>query len=250
MNVVRALAAAVVGTAVAIAGLSSAAQAQPVAVAPAAIKASVTANAAPAFVPTKAAKKYKVVKVIDGDTIKLSNGTTVRLIGIDTPEKGKCGYAEAKKKLTKLVQGKKVTVPNPKSVKDKDKYGRALRYVSVGGKDVAPIMIKSGYANARYDGVDGYQKHPNQSSYRKLDGKTSHKCGKKVDALGNKKPAKKATKPAASSSGKPTATGKEPWNQPGPDLNCSDIRQWVRITGKDYHGLDRDGDGYGCDSYK
>ncbi|HZK04654.1 MAG TPA: hypothetical protein VFC82_02270 [Actinomycetaceae bacterium] len=41
----------------------------------------------------------------------------------------------------------------------------------------------------------------------------------------------------------------EPWNQPGPDLDCSDIRQMVRITGPDYHRLDRDGDGWGCESY-
>ena len=29
---------------------------------------------------------YKVKKVVDGDTVLLSNGETVRLIGVDTPE--------------------------------------------------------------------------------------------------------------------------------------------------------------------
>ena len=32
------------------------------------------------------AQALKCTKVIDGDTIKLSNGETVRLIGVDTPE--------------------------------------------------------------------------------------------------------------------------------------------------------------------
>jgi micrococcal nuclease len=46
----------------------------------------------------------------------------------------------------------------------------------------------------------------------------------------------------------PTGGG-EPWNSPGPDLDCADIGHQVSITGADYHGLDRDGDGVGCESY-
>ena len=30
--------------------------------------------------------------VVDGDTIRLGSGTYVRLIGIDTPEVGECGF--------------------------------------------------------------------------------------------------------------------------------------------------------------
>lgn len=50
----------------------------------------------------------------------------------------------------------------------------------------------------------------------------------------------------------PTLTSEEsdePWNRPGPDLDCPDIGHSVRITGPDYHRLDRDGDGIGCESY-
>jgi len=35
---------------------------------------------------TESSKIYTVERVIDGDTIKLTNGERVRLIGIDTPE--------------------------------------------------------------------------------------------------------------------------------------------------------------------
>jgi hypothetical protein len=41
--------------------------------------------------------------------------------------------------------------------------------------------------------------------------------------------------------------GAEVWNLPGPDLDCSDIGHPVTITGPDYHGLDADGDGIGCE---
>lgn len=33
------------------------------------------------------------------------------------------------------------------------------------------------------------------------------------------------------------------------DLDCADIGEEVEVYGDDYHGLDRDGDGYGCESY-
>ena len=34
------------------------------------------------------------------------------------------------------------------------------------------------------------------------------------------------------------------------DLDCSDIGYEVWVGGHDLHGLDRDGDGWGCESYK
>ncbi|MFI2104280.1 hypothetical protein ACH436_13370 [Isoptericola sp. NPDC019693] len=42
---------------------------------------------------------------------------------------------------------------------------------------------------------------------------------------------------------------KGPWNYPGPDLDCPDIGKMVWVGSNDYHDLDRDGDGWGCDSY-
>ena len=44
-----------------------------------------------------------VIRVIDGDTVVISNNQRVRLIGIDTPEKGQCGFDEAKQALEKLL---------------------------------------------------------------------------------------------------------------------------------------------------
>ena len=36
-----------------------------------------------------------VTRVVDGDTVEVSTGATIRLIGIDTPEVGQCGYGPA-----------------------------------------------------------------------------------------------------------------------------------------------------------
>lgn len=35
----------------------------------------------------------------------------------------------------------------------------------------------------------------------------------------------------------------------GIDLDCADVRHKVKVTGDDPHRLDRDGDGWGCESY-
>jgi hypothetical protein len=37
------------------------------------------------------------------------------------------------------------------------------------------------------------------------------------------------------------------WN--GYDLDCADVGHRVKVTGDDPHRLDRDGDGWGCESY-
>ena len=72
-----------------------------------------------------------VKRVIDGDTIELSDGRKVRYIGINAPEmtdkrKGILCFANmAKEKNKKLVEGK--TVEMEKDVSDKDKYDRLLR---------------------------------------------------------------------------------------------------------------------------
>ncbi len=109
--------------------------------------------------------------VVDGDTIRLTNGQYVRLIGIDTPERGRPYYLAAKRNLDRMVEGK-VRLVNPASTDDKDRYGRLLRYVRDGGRDTGLAQIRKGYAHARYDSRDGYDWHPRQSRYRRLDANT------------------------------------------------------------------------------
>jgi endonuclease YncB( thermonuclease family) len=116
-------------------------------------------------------RRVKVSRVVDGDTIRLAGGRSVRLIGIDTPERGKPLYGAAKRSLDRMV-GARVTLVNPASVQNQDSYGRLLRYVRVSGRDTGLVQIRKGLAHARYDGLDGYDWHPMQKPYRRLDGRT------------------------------------------------------------------------------
>jgi endonuclease YncB( thermonuclease family) len=118
-----------------------------------------------------AATGARVTRWVDGDTVVTTHGR-VRLIGIDTPEVGRCGAARATRHAAHLAPaGSRILLVNPRSVKDHDRYGRKLRYVQTSsGVDVGFSQIKVG-ARARYDSLDGYQHHPRQTSYRTTDRK-------------------------------------------------------------------------------
>lgn len=107
-----------------------------------------------------------VVSVIDGDTIETSAGT-VRIIGIDAPERGECGYDDASSYVSGLLpEGDAVTLTLPDGENEEDKYGRLLRYVdTTQGVDVASSLLAAGVVVARYDSTDGYPWHPREADY-------------------------------------------------------------------------------------
>ncbi|WP_426562925.1 thermonuclease family protein [Angustibacter sp. McL0619] len=110
----------------------------------------------------------RVVRWVDGDTVVTSRGT-VRLIGVDTPERGRNGASAATKWAKHLAPvGSTVSLGDPASVKNTDRYGRHLRYVVRNRVDIDRSQINHG-AKARYDSLDGYQWHPRQRAYRAAD---------------------------------------------------------------------------------
>jgi len=120
-------------------------------------------------------RSVKVVRWVDGDTAETTAGT-VRLIGVDTPERGACGSKRATALAQRLAPaGARIRLRNPRSVDDTDRYGRLLRYVNRGRVDIAKRQIRAG-AVARYDSLDGYDRHPRQRAYRKTDRKHRDYC--------------------------------------------------------------------------
>jgi len=96
---------------------------------------------------------HTVRRVIDGDTLVIDTGQRVRLIGIDTPEKGDRRrdvefYAiEAMRFLKKAVEGKRVCLKkDPLHNSDRDEYGRLLRYIFVDNRFINRELIQDGYA--------------------------------------------------------------------------------------------------------
>jgi hypothetical protein len=85
-----------------------------------------------------------VERVIDGDTVDIGNNS-VRLLGINTPERGEFYYGEAKKFLENLVLNKTVILEFTRE--RQDKYGRILAYIHLNGSNVNVKMVENGFAN-------------------------------------------------------------------------------------------------------
>ncbi|MFO7886874.1 MAG: thermonuclease family protein [Eubacteriales bacterium] len=98
-------------------------------------------------------EKTIVERVVDGDTIVISGGERVRLIGINTPESvkeaGEVEYygKEASSYTKNILEGK--TVYLEKDVSNKDDYDRLLRYIYLeDGTFFNELIVKEGYAFA------------------------------------------------------------------------------------------------------
>jgi len=94
---------------------------------------------------------YRVSRIIDGDTIVLSNGQRVRYLGIDCPELHRanqppeCGAAEATEENRKIIGSSRVRLET--DITDKDAYGRLLRFVyTESGVFVNYEMVRRGWA--------------------------------------------------------------------------------------------------------
>lgn len=90
----------------------------------------------------------RIDHVVDGDTVRLTNGESVRLIGVNTPEIGRRGKADepgakaAKYFLQTLVAGSSIQlVPG---LERRDKYGRLLAHLVINGEPVAEQLLEQG----------------------------------------------------------------------------------------------------------
>jgi len=99
--------------------------------------------------------EYRIKKVIDGDTILLSNGRSVRYIGMDSPEtreyvgsrwiyKPEKFSEEAKEYNKQALAGGTVGLEFDKD--KKDKFGRLLAYVYADGIMINEELVRQGYA--------------------------------------------------------------------------------------------------------
>ncbi|HWH85644.1 MAG TPA: thermonuclease family protein [Pseudomonas sp.] len=107
---------------------------------------------AQAFCPAPAGlTSVSVQRVVDGDTLRLSDGRSVRMIGLNTPELGKQGRGDepfavaARKGLQALVDDSGGRVGLLPGKQAKDHYGRTLAHVySASGANLEAQMLAEG----------------------------------------------------------------------------------------------------------
>lgn len=93
------------------------------------------------------------IRVIDGDTVRLSSGEIIRLYNIDAPEthEPRCpAEASAGARATAIVRGLLANGPvtisrcEPATGRCADRYGRTLATLSTPAGDVGDILVSKG----------------------------------------------------------------------------------------------------------
>lgn len=119
--------------------------------------------------------RYKVTKILDGDTIQVKIGKeiyTIRMLGIDTPEtvdprkKPQCYGKEASDKTKELLTGYSVTIKTDSTQNILDKFGRILAYIDrEDGLSINQYLLQNGYAREyTYD-----KKYEKQNTFKTLE---------------------------------------------------------------------------------
>lgn len=106
--------------------------------------------------PTGAAVHEDVIvtKIVDGDTVVIEGGQKVRLLGMDTDERGEPCYYPAKERISDLILNKEVRLESEGD--DKDMYDRLLRWIWLDGKNINEQMVAEGMAVARFEKQSRY----------------------------------------------------------------------------------------------
>ena len=195
-----------------------------------------------------------IEEVVDGDTVVATDGTRIRLIGIDTPETKdprrpvQCFGWEAARHTGELI-GPGTAVRLVYDVERFDRFGRVLAYVYrlADGLFVNAALAADGYAAAATH-------PPNVAHAEEL-----------AALVGNARRAERGLWSAcgdepspAPTTAAPSTVGAEARCDPSypqvcippaaSDLDCGDVAErGFDVVGADPHGFDGDGDGVGCE---
>lgn len=202
-----------------------------------------------------------VARIVDGDTldVRLGSGKSerVRVIGIDTPERGACFFSEASGRTSSLALGKRVTLRGDPTQDTRDRYGRLLAYVDVNGSlDLGLRLVREGYAAVYvfrnpFRRLSAYQAAAGAAKTSKAGVWTSCAVAGTTTAP---TPPPPPVLPVVPPTPPPSSACHPNYSKCLPivsDLDCADIRAMgkapVQVLGADPYRLDGDNDGLGCE---
>lgn len=209
---------------------------------------------------------YKVIKVVDGDTISVDiDGKTesIRLIGINTPETVdprkpvECFGKEASAKAKELLSNKEVQLEFDPTQGERDKYNRLLAYVFLAnGTSFNKYMISEGYAyEYTYDIPYKYQAEFKQAQ---KDAEANQKglwapgvCEKEIEPESEPTPEPEPEpQPQATTQSSDYTCSYNAYNcgDFGTHSEAQSVFEACGGVNNDIHRLDSDGDGIACES--
>ena len=219
--------------------------------------------------PKPARRVLRVAGVVDGDTLELDTGDRIRLVQIDAPEAtGECYGRKAGSVLGRLLPvGTTVRVARDPRLDDVDRYGRLLRYVFSGRRNINLLLVKRGAASVWFFRGDR-GRYANAllgaAEAARANGRGAWgACEADLDPLGAFETAQGSAPaaPAPVTASAPQTSGCHPSYREAcldpavSDYDCAGgsgngpeyVSARVRVVGPDDYGLDSDGDGVGCE---
>jgi endonuclease YncB( thermonuclease family) len=95
-------------------------------------------------------ERGRVIRVVDGDTLHVEfrgRDETVRLLRVNTPERGRPGYDESTEALRELIDTARIDLEFEKPTHaERDRYGRLLAYVFLGERNINIEMVRLGWS--------------------------------------------------------------------------------------------------------
>ena len=191
--------------------------------------------------------RASVTYVVDGDTLDVSLTTgrreRVRLIGIDTPERGECFGSSATARARRLALGKRAVLVGDATQDTRDRYGRLLAYVWLPrGKDLGYSLLVGGFA----------QVYVYERPFARLRVYRNGQAAARRSGRGAWRACRERTTPRPRPRPRGNCDAAYPdvcIPSPPPDLDCGDIpHRNFRVFPPDPHRFDgRDNDGRGCE---
>lgn len=87
-----------------------------------------------------------ISSVIDVDTVEITTGEKIRLIGVDGPELNECYGTHGKNYLESLLLNKTIVLEMDSVNENADKYDRLLRYIKSNNENINLNIVQNGYA--------------------------------------------------------------------------------------------------------
>jgi endonuclease YncB( thermonuclease family) len=226
--------------------------------------------------PPPRPRTFAVSEVVDGDTVRLANGTRVRLVQIDAPElrSAECYSRAARQELVELLPvDSRVRLERDPRLDRVDRYGRQLAYVFVGGKNLNLALVRRGAAapwffdgdRGRYARKLALAARQARAAGRGLWSACSATVLDPSRALETRRPAPPPPPPpppapvvappppAPVNNCHPSYEGAcldpnaSDYDCAGGSGNGPEYTGYVTVVGPDEYGLDADGDGGGCE---
>jgi micrococcal nuclease len=202
-------------------------------------------------------RSVTVRRVVDGDTVVVSTGETLRLIGMDTPETVdprkpvQCFGREASKRAHQLLDGASVRLTYDPTQGRLDKYGRTLAYVWLAdGRLYNEVMIADGYAH-EYTYAIPYRFQSRFLAAERAARRAERGLWSPTTCAGDTS-TPSSTTPVATAGGRPGCDPSYPdvcIPPSPPDLDCADVSfRRFRVVGPDPHRFDMDHNGVGCEA--